>query len=316
MECLTKCQICYTPFDRNQRRPLVMPECGHTLCEPCALILKFQDNKKEPESLIKKAISIMNMSISCPFCDQRSFLEWEASNDSLSLGIRFVPNKQIMEYLETVDKHAEHRKLCVKHSCPIFWRCVYPKCKDDDLLCIKCLEGHEKCYFKYICPIIACDFDDLCAQIAFSVESALQHINEAQVIVVEAVCKEINDLFKDIRLQINAAHQILFERCNKPWRSKNFDNLLEELIIHRRKKTVAQHLNIPQLQSVLTVDDLVDFLSENIFEQRIWNQISLKIRDLKSQIADIFYPTAQGSESFSVSDEDLEEPKIGWGSKY
>lgn len=102
------CPVCFNAYDSNQFNPLVLPVCGHTVCETCLY-------KMEESSSIWK----------CPVC-----------RACIMQNIRTLPvNYALLEIAE----RNYHKEYCETHNLEIVGFC-----KDDGiLLCGICIFEHK-----------------------------------------------------------------------------------------------------------------------------------------------------------------------------
>lgn len=106
---LITCPICFSDYSRSEHIPLVLPACGHTLCEPCA-----------------RHIYNTSSMAKCPVCRAKNYEP-----------VRSLPiNYAILELNDVPKGH----QLCIPHE-----KEVLAYCKDhDQLLCGLCVFEHRE----------------------------------------------------------------------------------------------------------------------------------------------------------------------------
>ncbi|PIC46352.1 hypothetical protein B9Z55_006071 [Caenorhabditis nigoni] len=125
-----ECQICFQPFDENERVPRIVKECGHTLCQRCCQHLMIPNK---------------NRFIICPV-DRTSTVVYESVNN---LPKNFTLMQVISESNVKITKTGP--PFCITHKKQkLFFVCTEADCSSNrKLMCGECMledgphEGHS-----------------------------------------------------------------------------------------------------------------------------------------------------------------------------
>lgn len=262
MEIQTTCQICSTKFDRKLNRPLTLTKCGHTLCESCAVILKFEIKIKANITFNKYGIDRKTISIDCPFCHEKSIGDWDEPNSYFILGDAFEVNKQIMNYLNKIEKHPEQKTLCANHSCPNLWRCFNQNCKKRTAFCIKCFKDHQQCSRDLILLLNEIEQKVEIRKPSVSRESLLSNIEKFHEIVLYKTCKQIDNFFFDLSKQASALYRCYWRNLKALKSNGDVDDSFEIFKDEKTGKIIIENANYSPLLAFFDLENLLDCFFE------------------------------------------------------
>lgn len=222
------CPICYNEYNSTQNMPLVLPSCGHTVCDTCL-----------------QHMSDTYYSLKCPVCRTHNFQ-----------GVETLPVNYAL--LELTDK-ADDKEMCEQHGLEILGFC-----KDEEvLLCGACVFEHKSHASFLLNSPEATAWADSKKKLLEDKESSLKHMQSNWDKAYKSFKRHISNLNSEAKNHIEALKKTeakLIESIKQG--TKNCMSQITDIVGNKQLETRQQKFT-DQLKKFQTEISRLNHLRQN-----------------------------------------------------